>query len=80
MFKYLKYKIRLLAIKFYKSTEYFILPEDLLKRISSNSTNHKELCKIQTEINEIKSKYPGEIDIVKAETIIERTLILEKRG
>lgn len=78
LFKKIKYIIRILAIKFYDKTEYYVVPRDLFERISRNNKNKKELRKIQEEIKELKSLYPYERTFLKAEAVIERMLILER--
>lgn len=78
MIKRIKYLIRILAIKFYDKTQYYVVPGDLFERISKNNKNHKELRKIQEEIKELKSLYPRERTFLRAEAVIERMLILER--
>lgn len=78
MFKRIKYFIRVLSIKFYDKTSYYIVPVDLFSRISQNNKNKEELRKIQKEIKELKTLYPYERDFQRAESVIERMLILER--
>lgn len=76
MIKRIKYIIRVLAIKFYDITEYYVVPKDLFTRISTNCKNKDELIKIREEIKELKSLYPYEKSFIKAEAVIERMLII----
>ena len=78
MIKKIKYFIRILAIKFYDSTEYNVIPKNLFNRISINCKNKEELRKFQQEIKELKSLYPYERTFLRAEAVIERMLILER--
>ena len=78
MIKRIKYIIRILAIKFYDRTEYYVVPKDLFTRISTNCKNKVELRKIQEEIKELKQLYPYENSFLKAEAVVERMLILER--
>lgn len=78
MIKKIKYFIRILAIKFYDKTEYYVVPKNLFNRISINCKNKEELRKIQQEIKELKSLYPYERTFLRAEAVIERMLILER--
>lgn len=78
MFFYIKYYIRVLAIKFYDKTDYFVVPKDLFNRISLNHNNPKELQKIKKEIEHLKSKYPYERSFDRALAVIERMKILGK--
>lgn len=78
MIKRIKYLIRILAIKFYDKTEYYVVPKDLFTRISMNSKNKDELRKIREEIKELRRLYPYENSFLKAEAVIERMLILER--
>jgi hypothetical protein len=76
IFKKIKYLIRILAIKFYDSTEYNVIPKDLFDRISLNCKNKEELRLLQQEIKELKSLYPYERKFLTAEAVIERMLII----
>lgn len=78
MIKRIKYLIRILAIKFYGRTEYYVVPKDLFKRITTNCKNKDELRKIREEIKELKQLYPYENSFLKAEAVVERMLILER--
>jgi hypothetical protein len=78
MFSYIKYYIRVLAIKFYDKTDHFIVPKDLFSRISLNHDNPEELQKIKTQIQELKSKFPYERSFDKALAVIERMGVLGK--
>ena len=78
MFSYIKYYIRVLAIKFYDKTDYFVVPKDLFSRISLNHDNPEELQKIKKQIQELKSKFPYERSFDKALAVIERMRVLGK--
>lgn len=78
MIKRIKYIIRILAIKFYDRTEYYVVPKDLFARISTNCKNEDELRKIREEIKELRRLYPYENSFLKADAVVERMLILER--
>lgn len=74
--KFIKTKIRVFILYFYNRTSNFIV-DDLLEKIQNNKTDLVFLNDIHSEIKSLKKLYPSEPEIVKAETIVTRLLVMK---
>ncbi len=74
--KFVKTKIRVFILYFYNKTTNFIV-DDLLEKIQNNKSDLVFLNGIHSEIRRLKILYPTEPEIIKAETIVTRLLVMK---